>query len=155
MFDLMKQAIEVLKHKVVLNLDEIRKNEVQYRNYLSEGKNIKDSDKMIKLLDRNKSLLTENFDLINLHISMLKFIEKHEAKRVFSENNNLENEDSDFPEIIDVFEMTISGEMEFTSKHPLFYDENFFERLMKYYEKNEQHEQCTIVLKAKVWGNFN
>ena len=156
MFELMKQAIEVLKHKVVLNLDEIRKNEIQYRNYLSEGKHLDESAQMLEILNRNRNLLTENFDFINLHISLLKFIEKHQTKQVFSESNSgSRNEESDFAEIIDVFELTINGELEFTPQHPLFYDEVFYGKLMKYYEENEQYEKCLMVLQAKISGNLN
>jgi hypothetical protein len=155
MFELMKQAIEVLKHKVVLNLDEIRKNELEYRKYLSQGNKIQESDQMLKILEKNKNLLNENFDLINLHISLLKFIEKHEAKQVLSGNNDLENFESEMPEIVDVFDMTVSGEMDFTPKHPLFWDETFFGKLMKYFEESEQFEKCSMVIKAKVSGNLN
>ena len=154
MFDLMKQAIDVLKHKVALNLDEVRKNEICFRTLLSQAKGMGNTIEMNKLLDTNKNLLSENFDFINLQISLLKFLEKHHKQQVFSTNGSGLEFDGE-TETQNIFECTISGEIEYNHEHPLFFDEEFFGRLMMYFEEKQNFDQCRAFVKAKVFGHFN
>ena len=155
MFDLMKQAIEVLKHKVALNLDEVRKNEIRFRTLLSQSKGLGNTAEMSKLLDQNKNLLSENFDFINLQISLLKFIEKHQKQQVFSADTSIEFEGEHQIEAHDIFELTVSGEIEYNTEHPLFFDEDFYGRLMKYFDEIQDINQSKAFLKAKVYGHYN
>jgi hypothetical protein len=155
MFDLMKQAIEVLKHKVALNLDEIRKNEIRFRTLLSQLKGMGDSAEMNKILELNKNLLSENFDFINLQISLLKFIEKHQKQQVLSSNENATFETDVPPEVADIFELTVSGSMAYNNEHPLFFDDDFYNRLMKYFEEKNDKEQIRFFLQAKSAGHAN
>lgn len=151
MIELMKKAIEVLKIKVNSNLDEIKKNEILFHKMLSDGIAAKDSNEMNRIILHNKSLLNENFDYINVQISLLKFLEKYQYQKVFTEpqqsemNSFLEENKED----IDVFNDTISGRLKFAPGHPLFNDDIFFTRLMVYYENIEEYEKCAELIKLK------
>jgi hypothetical protein len=155
MFDLMKQAIEVLKHKIALNLDEVKQNEIRFRSLLSKSNGKSATDEMNKLLEANKNLLSENFDFLNLQISLIKFMEKHQKQQVYSisENNEFDIENQIEPQ--DIFELTLSGDIEYNNVHPLFYDEEFFGRIMCYYEDNNQMEKSLVFIQAKACGNCN
>lgn len=41
-----------------------------------------------------------------------------------------------------IFDLTISGKMEYTIEHPLFNNEEFFERLFNHYLTMEDYEKC-------------
>lgn len=155
MLDIMKQAIDALKSKVAINLEEIRKNETRFRILFSEGRAKENSEELNSIIEMNKNLLAENFDFINVQIAILKFMEKYQYSEVFqSKDENLE-EEQEMSDQIDFFEPTISGQMPFNSKHPLFHDEVFFGRLMSYYESIEAYEMCSELLKSKAMENRN
>lgn len=156
MFNLMRQAIDVLKHKVALNLDGIRDNEIRFRKMLSLSKGLGVTLEMNNLLETNKNLLTENFDFINLQISLLKFIEKHQKQEVFSASGNgVEFDSENLLENADLFEQTIFDEIAYNNDHPLFYDEDFFGRIMKHFEEQQEADKCSAFIKAKVFGHVN
>ncbi len=150
MIELMKQAIEALKTKVNSNLEEIKNNEILFRKMFSEGK-VKDfADDMNNILENNKQLLSENFDFINVQLSLLKFLEKYKLQEVFNESRLEEtNTNNVEPEQIDYFEMTIAGKLIFNKEHPMYYDSAFFNNLMSYFESHENYEKCAELLKVK------
>jgi hypothetical protein len=150
MVDLMKQAIEALKAKVNSNLEEIKNNEILFRKIFSEGK-VKDcADDMNKILEYNKKLLAENFDFINVQLSLLKFLEKYKLQEVFNEPRQEEtNTNAEEPEQINYFELTISGKLHYNEEHPMFYNVAFFNNLMSYFESHENYEKCAELLKVK------
>jgi len=48
-----------------------------------------------------------------------------------------------------LFDLTISGEQPFNSFHPLFNDEEFFDKPLDYYLQNEMYEVCAQLKKIK------
>lgn len=146
MIDLMKKAIEVLKVRVADNLTVIRTNELRFRKLMDQQD--LNSDELSQIIDSNKTLLAENFDFINIQLSMLKFVEKYQYKEVALNNDNAEEADSE-ENAIDYFEYTISGKLPYNNMHPMFHDQEFFEKLLKYYEENEMYECCAEILSLK------
>jgi hypothetical protein len=150
MIDLMKQAIEALKTKVNSNLEEIKNNEIIFRTLLSEGKVRECVDEMNEILEANKKLVSENFDFINVQLSLLKFLEKYKFQEVLNENGLEEkNSNTDETEQMDYFEMTISGKLIYNKEHPMYNDVTFFNSLMNHYEANENYEKCAELLQLK------
>ena len=156
MIELMRQALEALKIKVAINLEEIKQNEVRFRIIISQGKAEEMSQELNSLLDQNKNLLDENFDFINVQLAMLKFIERHKHQNVTQNNDgSVTDEQNEMLQESDIFEHTIKGNVEYSQKHPMFYNEDFYARLMRYYISLDNFEMCTEILKARVWGNQN
>ncbi len=150
MVDLMKQAIEALKAKVNSNLEEIKTNEILFRKFFSEGKAKDCPDDMNKILEDNKRLLAENFDFINVQLSLLKFLEKYKLQEVYNETRQEETiTKPEEPEQINYFELTISGKLTYNEEHPMFDDIAFFNNIMSYFESHENYEKCAGLLKAK------
>jgi hypothetical protein len=150
MIDLMKQAIEALKTKVNSNLEEIKNNEILFRTLYSEGKVRDFVDEMNEILESNKKLVSENFDFINVQLSLLKFLEKYKFQEVLSENSLEEkNTNADETEQMDYFEMTISGKLTYNKEHPMYNDVTFFNSLMNFYEAHENYEKCAELIQAK------
>jgi hypothetical protein len=151
MIDLMRKAIEVLKIKVNSNLEVIKQNEIQFHKMLSDGMAVKDHEEMNRIILLNKNLLNENFDYINVQISMLKFLEKYQHQKVFTElqSKKVESNTEEKKEAIDFFVETLSGNILFDSDHPLFNDEDFFSRLLRHFEDNEEYEKCAELVKIK------
>jgi hypothetical protein len=151
MIELMKKAIEVLKIKVNSNLEEIRQNEIQFHKMLSDGLAIKDPEEMNRIILLNKNLLNENFDYINVQISLLKFLEKYQFQKVLTESQpgKVDSIAEKKADAVDFFMETVSGNIRFDSEHPLFNDEVFYERLLKHFEENEEYEKCAELVKIK------
>ncbi len=155
MIELMKNAVEVLKTKVAINLEEIRKNETRFRIMTKEGITNLNSLELSTIIETNKGLLAENIDIINIQISILRFIEKYKYSYI-TENENYDfEEQEDGPEVIDYFELAINGDLPYTAVHPLFNDSEFFGKLMSYYESIEAYEQCSELLKIQAYNNLN
>ena len=50
---------------------------------------------------------------------------------------------------VDIFDLTISGQLPYTNEHPLFHNEVFFEKLLEYYQKQEAYEMCSLLINSK------
>ena len=151
MIDLMRQTIEVLKVKINSNLELIKNNEVQFRKIMTCGKAKEKREELNVLLENNKNLLAKNFDFINVQISLLKFLEKYQYREVFQnlQKNGESIPQYEFPESIDYFEYAVSGKLPFSPYHPLFEDEPFFSRLLRFYEDQENYEKCAELIYIK------
>lgn len=152
----MKKVVTALKVRVAQNLEEISKNEKQFKLLMSQGKAESMALELNTLLDRNKYLLEENFDFINVQLAMLKFIELHKRQNVIQNNDGtVSDETATNNSESDIFENTIKGHIHFSPEHPMFYNDNFYARLMDHYAINDKPEMCTKILKIRVWGNVN
>lgn len=113
MIDLLKKTIDALKYKVNSNLEEIKTNEAKFRNILTEKKTTKKQDELNKILERNKNLLSENFDFINIQVTLLKFVEKYRYHEIIQKVQNIQNTSYDEQDITEYFELTIEGSFHF------------------------------------------
>jgi hypothetical protein len=154
MKQLISQTIEKLKDKVNNNLAEIRNNEVKFRRIII-NKDINDRTSLInEIIEKNKILLAENFDCINMQINILKFIDKYKYTIAPIAGVETEADCFDDEQVIDYFEYTISGKLPFSPMHPKFYDAAFADKLITYYEQAEDYEKCADIMRIKEEQNY-
>ncbi len=144
MKDLIQQTIELLKLRVKTNLEKIKDNQLKIKEILKQPTSAERTNKFEEQYQENKNLLAENNDFINIQLTLINFLEKYKNSDTiqFEEPVNVENID-------DVFQYTVNGKIKFDSTHPYFADNRFFERLLTYYQKNEQYEQCDRLMRLK------
>ena len=80
---LIDKTINLLKFKVQMNLDVIKKNQVRIKEILKEPVSNERSLKLQEESEVNKKLLAENHDFINLQMTLIKFMEKHRSSLSF------------------------------------------------------------------------
>jgi hypothetical protein len=149
MIDLVRKAIEALKFKVNSNLTEIKINETKFRSLLAEKDTKKNQDELDKILEKNKNLLSENFDFINVQVTLFKFLEKYKYHEILKDSQLIENKDINDEGVTRYFERTINGMLPYTAEHPLYNDNSFFRKLIQYYEDREEYEKCAELLNSK------
>jgi hypothetical protein len=144
MKDLIQQTIELLKLRVKTNLERIKDNQLKIKEILKQPTSSDRTSKFEEQYQENKNLLAENNDFINIQLTLINFLEKYKNSDTlkFEEPVNVENID-------DVFHYTVKGKIKYDPAHPYFTDNTFFERLMTYYQKNEQYEQCDRLMRLK------
>lgn len=155
MYELMKQAIDLLKSKVASNLEVIKNNEIRFKRLLSENNPNLNSEELSSIIETNRSLLSENFDFINVQLSLLKFLEKQQHQHVHSNMEEIFEEFEESDEIEDYFDATISGKLTYNAKHPLFFDDEFYYKLMSYYQSIEEYSMCKEILRERLYGSLN
>jgi hypothetical protein len=155
MLSMMRQTIEVLKSKVTLNLEAIKKNEARFRELLKEGKTFEKAEELSALLENNKTLLNENFDFINVQLSILKFIGRYKD---LDGNETPALTDEEIQEIhnsMDIFRYTLNGKLPYNEQHPLLFDEDFCARLIRFYADTGNKEKVHEILKNWTLGHLN
>lgn len=148
MKDLMQKTIELLKTRVNRNLEIIRQNQKVIKEILKEPVSDQRTEKLKAKYDLNKELLLENNDFINIQLTLINFIDKYKNSMVLAGNsdgqaNKHKSENKDY------FELTVNGEIPFDTNHPMFRDDHFFAKLLKYYQDNEEYEMCQNLLDIK------
>jgi hypothetical protein len=150
----MRQTIEVLKNRVALNLEGIKKNEIRFKQILNEGKAVENADELSALLENNKVLLSENFDYINVQLSMLKFLGRYKSAN--GQKTSLsQKEIEELHQSMDIFRYTINGKLPFNAHHPMLFDENFCARLMNHYSEIVDSHKRIETLKTWSLGHLN
>ncbi|MFW6226931.1 MAG: hypothetical protein ACOC31_02410 [Bacteroidota bacterium] len=76
---------------------------------------------------------------------MINFLDKYKDKDIMGE----EETTIDFSNRDEVFAFTVKGELQYNHSHPFFGDQEFFGRLLKYYQANEMYEQCQLLIETK------
>jgi hypothetical protein len=152
---MMKQTIEVLKSKVTLNLEEIKRNEAKFKQLLNDGKALECAEELSALLEHNKNLLSENFDFINVQLSILKFLGRAQSQ----DNNDVQQlsqqEIQEIQNSMDIFRYTLNGKLPYNVSHPLLFDENFCARLMKFYSETFNRTKVQETLNTWSLGHLN
>lgn len=138
MKDIILKAIETLKEKVRANLLEIQSNQKQIRGLLKQPVSSERSAQLEERYALNKALLAENNDFINVQLTLSNFVEKYNNNEIFTDVIQMvkpENEN-------EYFEHTVNGRIKFDESHPYFEDDNFFQKLLNYYQNIEDYENC-------------
>ena len=152
---MMKQTIEVLKSKVTLNLEEIKRNEARFKQLLNEGKALECAEELSTLLEQNKNLLSENFDFINVQLSILKFLGRSQAQDGSDTRELSQNEIQEIQNSMDIFRYTLNGKLPYNESHPLLFDENFCARMMKFYSETYNRVKVQETLNTWSLGHLN
>jgi hypothetical protein len=163
----MKLLVNMLKERIIFNLQIIKKNEENIRKILLQPL----SDERTKLLKDsfgfNRKLLEENQESLAIELQLIKYIGKHKEmiwtqtqnspstnQSTKQENDfiteNIESKnDNDQMEDEDLLNLTLLGEIPFNARHPRFNDEKFTEELLENYKQSENYEMCSHLLKLK------
>jgi hypothetical protein len=138
MKDILQKSIETLKEKVRANLLEIQGNQKEIRSLLKQPVSSERSTQLEERYALNKALLAENNDFINVQLTLSNFVEKYSNNEIFSDVLDMVKPvtESEF------FEQTVNGKMMFNESHPYFDDDNFFQKLLNYYQSVEDYENC-------------
>lgn len=166
----MKVVVNMLKERVKQNLQVIKKNEEVIRNILSQPISNERSKLLKENFSINRKLLEENNDSLSIEIQIINYLGKfrevlkHQSNNTQAINGTI-NKNDDFEsevfqnenkpeqleniEVVDLLNLTLSGEIQFNSKHPKFNDEEFFEALLDGYKQTENYEMCSSLLKTK------
>jgi len=146
MKDLVQKTIDLLKEKVKVNLEEIKTNQTLIRDMLKENPKGNRDPEFNQIYNQNKVLLSENNDFINLQINLVNFLNKYKDTPVLQSGEEIEQE---FDENVDYFALTIRSIIKFDEKHPHFHDQEFFEKLLEYYQEREDYETCKMLVDSR------
>jgi len=148
MKDMIKRTTELLKEKVKSNLFEIQNNQKEIRNLLKQTVSAERSAELEEKYSLNKILLAENNDFINVQLTLTNFLEKYNTSDIFeTEQSTILSSKGTGDK--DCFELTVNGIVPFDAQHPLFNDDNFFQKLLHYYQDMEDYENCSKLVKEK------
>ena len=147
MKELMQQTIRILKDKVNNNLEIIKENQQVIKEILKEPFSDDRSRRLKERYDMNKTLLMENNDFINVQLTLINFIDKYKNSVVLAEVSTVKRLLINQP--ADYFQATINGDIPFNNQHPLFNDDDFFSKLLSYYQNKEDYEMCGKLMKTK------
>jgi len=150
----LKQTVEKLKSRVQNNLNVIHKNEKIVKKLLEEPVSNERSWKLEEKYYENKKLLKENDESIRLQLQLTKFIDTYRNELEETEENQLNktevSKETQSPLTKeDIFNLTISKELQFNEDHPYFNDEEFFNELMDHFSNIEDYEMCSFLQKNK------
>lgn len=150
MKDMMQKVIELLKERVRLNLETVKANQSEIKNILASKSDTNMKMEYRKKYNINKSLLMENNDFINLQLQLVNFLNKYRDADFLDNNEaSVTAREISKKENLDYFELTISGLIPFDKEHPLYEDDDFFERLLDYYQEMENYEMCEALVKSR------
>lgn len=147
MKELIYKTIDVLKDKVRVNLLEIQNNQKEIRNLLKEPVSVDRSEKLEEKYALNKLLLAENNDFINVQLTLSNFIEKYHQSDIFEQKDN--SSMAQQRSANDIFELTVRGDLNFDTQHPFYHDEQFYNRLLEYFQNREDYEKCQMLVKTR------
>ncbi len=137
----------MLKEKVKSNLTEIQNNQKEIRSLLKQSASPERSLELEEKYGLNKMLLAENNDFINVQLTLSNFLDKYNNSEVFESEFvtvplQYQNEN-------ECFELTVNGRLVFNQSHPYYSDDNFYRKLLNYYQNVEDYEACSILVKTK------
>ncbi len=155
MIELLKKTLEALKQRTERNMEVIHQNNMIAQAMLEEELTDEKSEKIEARYQENKKLMKENSESIQLQYEITKFIEGlHETSEdqskeaLTSYETHLEAETGKNSKE-EILRLTIKGEIPFNNKHPFYGDEDFFSRLLRHYQDNEQYEKCQRLLEER------
>jgi len=148
MIDSIKQTIEDIRHRVKYNVVIISKNQDAIKQMLKHSRAEEYAGQYEIYSTKNKELLSENNDLINVQLTLVNFLDKYKSTAILKANTPI----SDIYSITDqqeIFALTIKGLVKFDEKHPHYYNTIFIDKLIKYYQGKEDYEQCELLIRLR------
>jgi hypothetical protein len=168
-------TITLLRERVTDNLRQINENQVFIRQILQEPLSDHRTKRFEQFYGKNKILLKENQDLISLQITLVNFLEKYRKVLGVPELSLGESAKKETPGKMErpanpgiheaekksnglemvtdakdtLFEKTIAGVLQWNRYHPMFSNQNFYDRLMEYYLSVENYEACALISRTR------
>lgn len=146
MIDQLTKTINLLKDRVVNNIQQIKENEKKINNLLKHPGQEKRTEFLQAYLKRNKELLNENNESLKIQFSLINYMNKFRDE---IREHDEKPQEAFFDIDKDYFELTIKGIIKYDKSHPKFHDDSFFEKLMNYYREKENYEMCGHLLELK------
>ena len=151
MQNLVNKILKILKDHIHNNNQEIQYNQEEINRMISDfSKKYTEKDLEYKNA-LNKELLGENEDFIHIQLQLNEFMEKY--RHLFPETEEYNDEELDVGPnenlSLPYFHKTIKGQMKFDRNHPQFNNLKFFNKLLKYYENEENYEMCEQLIRMK------
>jgi hypothetical protein len=143
-----QKMIEELKDKIKHNAAIMNKNQEAIESLMKEHSAENQPEKFDAYKLQNKMLLSQNNDLINVHLTLLNFMDKYKETAILDENLPV----LDIQSVTDdeeLFSLTIKGRVPFDSDHPQYNHPPFIDKLIGYYERIEDYEKCQELLNIK------
>ncbi|MDP4208796.1 MAG: hypothetical protein Q8928_08295 [Bacteroidota bacterium] len=151
MKDLFQQTIEMMRQHVLENLKLIKANEAEIRKTLSFPESMERTNELSHYYNQNKSLLIENNDFINLQVSIVNLMNKHQ--QTIDKSPRVQTQTVTIPEQIltrdDYFRLTIEENLAYDHRHPYFNDSEFYNDLINYLKIEENYELCAKLVSVK------
>ncbi|NOQ24202.1 MAG: hypothetical protein GQ564_02470 [Bacteroidales bacterium] len=160
------ETVELLKQHVQKNLNIIYENEKEVKEFLKEPVSESRSQKLKVKFQENKLLIIENNDFIRLQLYIIHLIDKYRkplnndntGEQINEENisgnisvsgsgsqiaqqNPVKEEPKTYTRE-EIFDLTISGQIQYDYLHPFIDDNDFLNELMEYFIKTEDYEMC-------------
>jgi len=131
----LKRALAFVTEKIKENVAIIKDNCARMKERNTQAENGLDVEKTVDYFSLNNELLQENKDLLKIQAELSSYMVKYSSKeerRELSKN--------------DIFKMTIQNEIGINEDHPLINDQDFLEKLLRYFQEVEQYEKCSVIL---------
>lgn len=141
-----QKTINELKQRVKLNVSQINNNQASIKKLLNQDRN---NERQYEAYNtRNKELLAQNNDLINVQLTLVNFLDKYSNTAI------LDNEMPivDIYSVTDeqeVFSLTVKNVVAFDEAHPYYLNQGFIDQLILHYENLEDYEQCQKLIALK------
>jgi hypothetical protein len=142
------RTIEELKQKVKQNVDLINKNQDAIKHMLKHSRAEEYIGQYEVYNTKNRELLAQNNDLINVQLTLVNFLEKYKDTAILRQDLPV----ADIYSITDtqeVFALTIKSVVPFDKEHPYYNDIEFIEKLITFYESKEDYEFCIELKRLK------
>ncbi|HBH49455.1 MAG TPA: hypothetical protein DDX98_12485 [Bacteroidales bacterium] len=148
MVEYITKTIEELKQRVKSNVDLINKNQDAIKQMLKHSRSEEYAGQYDIYNTKNRELLAQNNDLINVQLTLVNFLDKYKNTAIIRQDIPLIDIYS-ITDIQEVFALTIKGIADFNEQHPYYYNAEFIDKLIVYYENKEDYERCEQLQKLK------
>jgi len=136
----LENALGFLVDRMAGNVNKVKLNSVLARDMVSSDTY---SKKVEEIRNENRNLLDENKQLLNLQLSLRKYLSVYKDAII----NDQEQINAIERTVNEWFELTIKGEVELNENHPMINNEDFLNDLLHFYKDCEEYEKCDKVLK--------
>lgn len=150
MKELLQNTIEQLRFHVMKNLEVVRENEREIKEMLKEPVSVARARILSDKYDFSKKVLSENNDFINLQLSIINFIYKY--KQVWDQETEMAVVQETEPVALtreECFQLTVESKLDYGPNHPFYYDDNFYNNLLEFFQQSENYEKCDELVKKR------
>lgn len=151
MKNLIQQTVELLRAKVLKNLEIVRATESEVREIMKQPISNLRTKTLNGKYEISKRLLSENNDFINLQLTLLNFLNKYkesfEKEAEMLQINPVRVDPNISKE--ECFKLTIEKKISFDHSHPFYNNEEFFNDLISHYQTVEDYESCAQLMALK------
>lgn len=166
----LKDTLKLLRSEVSKNLKVIKEKEKLARDILNSEPSGSERSNLLKIIyDENKMILEENNELLKIQHMIVDYMSKYlsnisqptipealEIKREYRKKSEKNPDEIILKRPVDkeaLFLDTVKGDILYNKTHPLFDDQDFYQKLMKHYIEIEAYEKCDELQQLKSFKN--